>query len=762
MNSSDDDIYINEKIISGKNKPEISEGQKKKLLDIGKNSIYKIKLLDINSGNGFFCQVNYEGKKYEILIINEKIILKEQIKKLEELKIKYKGKNIEIKNQILDLNTIYKKYNCIEINNEEIKDFYKIDSNSNMNFKDIEEKIKKEGEKFMCEILLNINGTGFICQIPYNNNNINVLFTNNHIINEDSLKIGKTIKYNLYNQDINQIKITENRLIWTDKKLDYTAIQIFDEDGFNTNNIFKIDNSNLDNYNDHEICILQFPEKELELTTGIIEDINKYDIIHKNDIIHEYDIIHTADTKPGSSGSPIISINNNKVIGIHKQAHKSQNYNTGTHIKYILKHINPSTIICEYDIKNEDLNKPIQILNCYEEVKKNYNMFKGNDNENEIKNNCEIYINNIKIAFTFKYNFLQNGINKIKIKCKNDLIHMNNMFFDCSFLKSLNLSKINTNKVINISGMFYNCSSLTSLDLSHFNTINVEDMSYMFFCCSSLISLNLYNFKTNNVTNMKNMFSRCSSLTSLDLSNFNTLKIHNMSYMFFDCSSLTSLNLSNFNTNKVTDMNNMFSGCSSLTSLELDHFNTNNVIDMNNMFSDCSSLISLDLSNFNTINVKDMSGMFFCCSSLKLLNISNFYTNKVINISGMFYNCISLTSLDLSHFNTINVNDMSGIFFCCSSLKFLNISNFNTNNVNDMSNMFCNCSSLTSLDLSHFNTINVKDMNSMFSCCSSLTYLNLCNFNTNNVNDMKIMFYNLNKGCKLICNNDEIKNEFKL
>ena len=263
------------------------------------------------------------------------------------MKIKYKGKNIEIKNQILDLNTIYKKYNCIEINNEQIKDFYKIEGNFNLNFQDIEKKIKKEREKFTCEIFLPIKGIGFICQIPYNNNNINVLFTNNHIINEDSLKIGKKIKYHLYKQVDKELVITEKRLIWTDSRnqgLDYTAIQIFDEDGFNTNNIFKIDNSNLDNYNDHEICILQFPEKELELTTGIIEDINKYDIIHKNDIIHEYDIIHTADTKPGSSGSPIISINNNKVIGIHKQAHKSQNYNTGTHIKYILKHINLTII----------------------------------------------------------------------------------------------------------------------------------------------------------------------------------------------------------------------------------------------------------------------------------------------------------------------------------------------------------------------------------------------------------------------------------
>jgi surface protein len=38
--------------------------------------------------------------------------------------------------------------------------------------------------------------------------------------------------------------------------------------------------------------------------------------------------------------------------------------------------------------------------------------------------------------------------------------------------------------------MFYNCSSLTSLNLSNFNTNNVQDMSRMLEKCSSLTSLN--------------------------------------------------------------------------------------------------------------------------------------------------------------------------------------------------------------------------------------------------------------------------------
>ena len=47
--------------------------------------------------------------------------------------------------------------------------------------------------------------------------------------------------------------------------------------------------------------------------------------------------------------------------------------------------------------------------------------------------------------------------------------------------------------------MFYECSSLKELNLSKFNTENVEDMSSMFNECSSLEVLNLSNFNTENV-----------------------------------------------------------------------------------------------------------------------------------------------------------------------------------------------------------------------------------------------------------------------
>ena len=46
-------------------------------------------------------------------------------------------------------------------------------------------------------------------------------------------------------------------------------------------------------------------------------------------------------------------------------------------------------------------------------------------------------------------------------------------------------------EVTNMASMFYNCSALTSIDLSKFNTGKVTAMSYMFSGCKSLKGLDL-------------------------------------------------------------------------------------------------------------------------------------------------------------------------------------------------------------------------------------------------------------------------------
>ena len=112
MDSSEDEIYINEGYIEGP-KPQISIQKKEELLKKGYDSTCKISIPDVKNGNGFFCQFFYNGKNYKVLILNNKIIGKEYLKKKKYLKIKYENKNIVIliEDKILDL--IFKITNII-------------------------------------------------------------------------------------------------------------------------------------------------------------------------------------------------------------------------------------------------------------------------------------------------------------------------------------------------------------------------------------------------------------------------------------------------------------------------------------------------------------------------------------------------------------------------------------------------------------------------------------------------------------------------
>ena len=131
--------------------------------------------------------------------------------------------------------------------------------------------------------------------------------------------------------------------------------------------------------------------------------------------------------------------------------------------------------------KINDENKENQIIALYKINDNNkskddkYNIlnYYGNnywENDKELNNKkdfeelIDLFLNNQKIEFQFKFTFKQNKEYKIKMNIKEQLKNLRNMF--------------------------YNCSSLISLNLSNFNTNNVQDMSDMFTGCSSLISLN--------------------------------------------------------------------------------------------------------------------------------------------------------------------------------------------------------------------------------------------------------------------------------
>ena len=207
-------------------------------------------------------------------------------------------------------------------------------------------KILHQMEKNICKIYKNDGGkgTGFFVNIPYENNVIPVMMTNHHILDEKYLKENEEIKITLNNDEkIITIKLGEDRRILCNEEYDTTIIEIKPEKDKIKNfmeldeNIFKEDSNIL--YNKKSIYIIHYPNsEEVKVSYAIINNIDKFDISHY------------CCSEVGSSGSPIINLLNNKIIGIHKEGSSHFQINYGTYLKYpindyINKHLKNNMII---------------------------------------------------------------------------------------------------------------------------------------------------------------------------------------------------------------------------------------------------------------------------------------------------------------------------------------------------------------------------------------------------------------------------------
>ena len=156
----------------------------------------------------------------------------------------------------------------------------------------------------------------------------------------------------------------------------------------------------------------------------------------------------------------------------------------------------------------------------------------------------EIYINGEKqTTRDYKYNFEQEE-NLVTFVWNFELTTCHCLFFECSSIVEVDLSKFNSSQVRSMNSMFDSCTSLTSVNFNGIVTTSVTSMEYMFFGCA-FTSLDLSQFDTSNVNTMSYMFSECTSLTSLNLSSFYTSNLRDMSYMFYACTKLSYINLAN-------------------------------------------------------------------------------------------------------------------------------------------------------------------------------------------------------------------------
>lgn len=481
-------------------------------------------------------------------------------------------------------------------------------------------KIIEQLESCICQIYANDGGkgTGFFCIIKSKDSNekIPVLFTNNHILNENDIKTNQIIKISFYGKNsliYKDIKIGEDRFVYTNQIYDTTIIEIKNEKD-DIKNFLEIDqrifqeNSNVIYYG-NSVYLLHYPgNKSASVSYGIVR--NNEQINHK--------IIHCCSTEGGSSGGPILSLSHMKVFGIHRGAGKK--FNGGTFLKYPIedfllrwkknKDIGlQNQIILELKVNKEDINYPVYFLDNVED-ENHFHSYLKELNET----NAKIFNNGKEHKYQKFFKPKKEGIYKLKLQF--DIIMK-----DCSY-------------------MFANCKSLIFIDLSLFNTKHVKNMSYMFYGCSKLTFIDLSSFDTSEVTDMSHMFHECSNLSLIDLTTFNTSKVRDMTFMFGKCENLNSINLSLFDTHNVEYMTYMFAYCKNLTFIDLTMFDYSNVINKSFMFSHCLNLKEIKVRKEfyteieNLINNKNaQKSKYYLTNSIRYeFNPSELFSQRLITL----------------------------------------------------------------------------------------------------------------------------------
>lgn len=178
-------------------------------------------------------------------------------------------------------------------------------------------------------------GSGFFLKFKRNNKPFYCLMTNQHVIESKFVKRRKKIEiiYDNKKKSLDLILDREERIIICFKEvlnIDVALVEIIPKDKIDDSYFLtpNMDYSQLSNKG-QKILIVQFPfGKYLSYSVGEIVNIN---------CDNRYYFFYNASTKPGSSGSPIVLHNDQKVFAIHKGSTKDKSSNVGIFIGNIVE-----------------------------------------------------------------------------------------------------------------------------------------------------------------------------------------------------------------------------------------------------------------------------------------------------------------------------------------------------------------------------------------------------------------------------------------
>ena len=381
-------------------------------------------------------------------------------------------------------------------------------------------------EQNICKIKIgSIQGTGFFCEIPFpdKNNMFPVFITNNHIINEKILYAeNAVIEIEIKYDGIKKLNLN-NRYKYTNKEYDITIIEIKNTDDIISflqlddtiiNNIIKNENKN-ELYINKTLYIIQYPNGKLSVSYGTLETILNE---------KKYYFYHKCSTKGGSSGSPILNLNN-KILGIHRQG--LNNNNKGTFLNFPIKEFIELNYP-DYNLRlfNNKYGKYYELIN---DLSNDKIKLISNIGDEAFKHFCELKFTNLK-----EMNIYQIGITNIKPLEKMNL----------DKLEVLDLSNNNIPDITPLSKV--NMKELKYLDLSGMNISDINVLENVNF--EKLERLYLGNNKISDINALEKVNFK--ELKVLDFHNNNIVDINVLENVHFE-----KLEILNFNENKIADIN---------------------------------------------------------------------------------------------------------------------------------------------------------------------------------------------------------------